>query len=150
VSRAGAAGTTQAFPLTAALEAAVAIYQQKPSFAKAYSFALVTGALFLFAWIGQAVFQWIEAGNEAAAHGETATAAQFLPRFLAATLENWQSEFLQLVWQAAGLALFYYWGSSQSRDGDERLEAKVDELLRQAGVDPASVTKDPVEIVSTP
>jgi hypothetical protein len=126
----------------------VAVYQQKPPFAKAYSFALVTGAMFLVAWAGQAVFQWIEAANEAQTHGEALTAADFLPQFLAATLENWQSEFLQLVWQAAGLALFYYWGSSQSRESDERLEAKIDELLRQNGVDPASVTKDPVETVA--
>jgi hypothetical protein len=52
-------------------------------------------------------------------------------------LENWQSEFLQLVWQAAGLALFYFWGSSQSRESDDRLEAKIDRLLTEQGIDPA-------------
>jgi len=54
-------------------------------------------------------------------------------------LENWQSEFLQLVWQAAGLALFYFWGSSQSKEGDERLEAKIDLLLRDRGIDPSKL-----------
>jgi hypothetical protein len=44
---------------------------------------------------------------------------------------------LQLVWQAAGLALFYFWGSSQSRESDDRLEAKVDRLLSEQGIDPA-------------
>jgi hypothetical protein len=103
--------------------------------------------MFLVAWAGQFVFQWIEVANETSQHGEVLTLTTFLPQFLSATLENWQSEFLQLVWQAAGLALFYYWGSSQSRESDERLEAKVDELLRQAGVDPASVNQDPVQDV---
>jgi hypothetical protein len=36
----------------------------------------------------------------------------------------WQSEFLQLVSQAVGLALFFFWGSSQSKEGNERIEAK--------------------------
>ena len=49
------------------------------------------------------------------------------------------------MWQAAGLALFYYWGSSQSRESDERLEAKVDALLRERGIEPAGVTDDPVQ-----
>jgi Domain of unknown function (DUF6766) len=31
------------------------------------------------------------------------------------TLENWQSEFLQLIWQVAGLALLLYVGSPKSK-----------------------------------
>lgn len=62
--------------------------------------------------------------------------ADFWPTFLAATFENWESEFLQLMWQAAGLAWFYHWGSSQSRESDDRINAKVDALLRRQGVDP--------------
>jgi hypothetical protein len=47
------------------------------------------------------------------------------------TLENWQSEFLQLLWQVAGLAFFLYLGSPQSREGDERKEEKLDAILRE-------------------
>jgi low affinity Fe/Cu permease len=50
------------------------------------------------------------------------------------TLENWQSEFLQLLWQVGGLAILLYVGSPQSKEGDDRLEAKIDEILRK--VDP--------------
>jgi len=50
------------------------------------------------------------------------------------TLENWQSEFLQLLWQVGGLALLLYVGSPQSKEGDDRMEAKIDEILRR--VDP--------------
>lgn len=110
---------------------------QRPRFFTAYSFGIVTGALFLLAWTGQLVFQMIEMRNDASAHGQTFTLAEFWPAFLSSTFENWQSEFLQLVWQAAGLALFFFWGSSQSKEGNERLEAKVDRLLREQGVDPA-------------
>jgi hypothetical protein len=122
----------------------MAIYQRRPRFTKAYSFALVTGAFFLVSWVGQFVFQLITVRNEAAEHGSSFALVQFWPQFLASTFENWQSEFLQLIWQAAGLALFYFWGSSQSREGDERIEAKIDRLLRERGVDPATVVDEPV------
>lgn len=120
------------------------VYQRKPRFVTAYSFALVTAVFFVVSWAGQLIFQLVAARNDAAEHGQTIALVQFWPEFLASTFENWQSEFLQLIWQAAGLAFFYFWGSSQSREGDERLEAKVDRLLRERGVDPADVTDDPV------
>lgn len=110
---------------------------KRPKFFTAYSFGIVTGGLFLLSWIGQLVFQMIETSNEAASHGEQLDLAQFWPAFFSSTFENWQSEFLQLVWQAAGLALFFFWGSSQSKEGNERIEAKIDRLLLAQGVDPA-------------
>jgi hypothetical protein len=108
----------------------------RPKFFTAYSFAIVTLTLFLLSWAGQFVFQLIEVRNDAAEHGQTFEWAQFWPQFFSATFENWQSEFLQLVWQAFGLAVFYFWGSSQSREGDDRLEAKVDALLKERNIDP--------------
>jgi hypothetical protein len=48
--------------------------------------------------------------------------------------ENWQSEFLQLIWQVVGLAYFLYVGSPSSKENDDRSEAKLDALIRlQAG-----------------
>ena len=80
--------------------------------------------------------------NEAEQHGQSFEWNQFFPQFFASTFENWQSEFLQLVWQAAGLALLFYWGSSQSKESDERIEAKLDRLLEERGVDPDEVTRE--------
>lgn len=112
--------------------------RDRPRFFTAYSFGIVTGGLFLLSWVGQFVFQLAQERNDAAAHGQVLAMADFWPAFLSSTFENWQSEFLQLVWQAAGLALFFFWGSSQSKEGDERLEAKVDALLAERGIDPAA------------
>jgi hypothetical protein len=109
----------------------------KPRFTKAYSFGLVTGLFFVLSWLAQFIFQMMSERNEAEQHGQVFTWSDFLPQFFSSTFENWQSEFLQLVWQAAGLAFFYFWGSSQSREGDDRLEAKVDRLLSEQGIDPA-------------
>ena len=67
-------------------------------------------------------------------------AAVLFAQFLASTFENWQSEFLQLVWQAVGLALLLFWGSSQSKESDERIEAKLDALLRDRGLDDREIS----------
>ena len=47
------------------------------------------------------------------------------------TMENWQSEFLQLIWQVVGLSILWYVGSSQSKEADDRLEEKIDLLTQR-------------------
>jgi hypothetical protein len=101
----------------------------------------VTGLFFLVSWSGQFVTQLMVESNEAQQHGQTFEWSQFLPQFFASTFENWQSEFLQLVWQAVGLALLFFWGSSQSKESDERVEATLDRLLEERGIDPQDVTR---------
>ena len=114
----------------------------KPRFTKAYGFALVTGLFFLLSWMGQFIAQLLEVRNDAQQHGEQFVWGEFWPQFFASTFENWQSEFLQLVWQATGLALLFYWGSSQSKESDERMEAKLDRLLEERGIDPDEITAE--------
>ena len=53
------------------------------------------------------------------------------------TFENWQSEFLQLLWQVVGLAYFLYVGSPSSKENDDRMEAKIDALIHLVGKDRA-------------
>jgi hypothetical protein len=109
---------------------------KKPAWHKAYSFGLITGALFLLSWTGQFIFQVVEVSNEAQEHGQSFAWSEFFPQFFASTFENWQSEFLQLLWQAAGLAFLYFWGSSQSKESDDRMERKLDALLRERDIEP--------------
>ncbi|MBZ2199072.1 DUF6766 family protein [Occultella gossypii] len=109
--------------------------RRRPGFFTAYSFGIITAGLFLVSWAAQFTFQLIEVRNDAAEHGQAFQWDQFWPQFLSSTFENWQSEFLQLLWQAAGLALFFFWGSSQSKESDDRLEAKLDRILELQGVD---------------
>jgi hypothetical protein len=45
----------------------------KPRFAKAYGFALVTGAFFLISWAGQFVAQIFVEQNEAEQHGQVSS-----------------------------------------------------------------------------
>jgi hypothetical protein len=112
---------------------------RKPRWHVAYSFGLITGALFLLSWIGQFIFQVAAVSNEARDHGQSFSWSEFFPQFFTSTFENWQSEFLQLVWQAAGLSFLYFWGSSQSKESDDRMERKLDALLRERNLDPDKV-----------
>jgi hypothetical protein len=114
----------------------------KPRFTKAYNFAIVTGLLFLLSWSGQFISQLVVERNEAELHHEAFQWADFIPQFLASTFENWQSEFLQLVWQAVGLALLLFWGSSQSKESDQRLEAKIDALLADRNLDARAISRE--------
>lgn len=56
-------------------------------------------------------------------------------------MENWQSEFLQLMWQVGGLSFLLYVGSPQSKEAEERLEAKIDVILNNVQNDSEQVKK---------
>jgi hypothetical protein len=100
---------------------------------RAYAYAWITLGLFAFSLAGHWLFGWFAYVDEQAAHGQTVEVSAYTVQMMRDTLENWQSEFLQLLWQVGGLAFFLYIGSPQSREGDERKEAKLDALLRQLG-----------------
>jgi hypothetical protein len=94
-----------------------------------YGFAWVTGGFFAISLIGHWVFGWFAYVNEQEAHKQPVVVSEFVVQLTRDTLENWQSEFLQLLWQVAGLALLLHVGSPQSKEGDDRVEAKIDALL---------------------
>lgn len=104
-----------------------------------YGYLWWTLGFFLLCIIGHWAFAWFAFVDEAETHREPVRVVAFLHQALRDTLENWQSEFLQLIWQVAGLAYLYYLGSPQSKDGDERLEAKVDALLSRLPDGPAII-----------
>lgn len=96
---------------------------------KRYGFFWVTGALFLISLTGHWVFGWYTYVNEQIAHQQPIEIGSYTVMMMRDTLENWQSEFLQLIWQVAGLALLLHVGSPQSKEGDDRMEAKIDAIL---------------------
>jgi hypothetical protein len=95
-----------------------------------YGYVWITLAFFLLSAAGHWIFGWFAYVNEQVAHGQPIDVSDYLINMGRDTLENWQSEFLQLIWQVAGLAYLLYVGSPQSKEGDERKEAKLDALLR--------------------
>lgn len=75
------------------------------------------------------MFAWFAFVSEQTSHGKEVLASDYLVEVLRDTLENWQSEFLQLMWQVAGLAYLFYLGSPQSKEGDDRKEEKLDAII---------------------
>jgi hypothetical protein len=103
---------------------------------KKYGYAWITIAFFLVSLGLHWLFGWNAFADEARQHGQMPDTAGYLNEMLRDTFENWQSEFLQLLWQVVGLAYFLYVGSPSSKENDDRMEAKMDALLRlHAGTD---------------
>ena len=111
-----------------------------------YSYAWITLAFFLISLLLHWYFGWDAFEDEARQHGEVPEVSQYLTQMARDTLENWQSEFLQLLWQVVGLASFLYSGSPSSKENDDRLEAKIDELMRiQAGDEQGQALIDEID-----
>jgi len=91
----------------------------------------ITLALFLVSLALHWYFGWNAYVSEQEAHGQAPEVSDYLQEMLRDTFENWQSEFLQLIWQVAGLSFLYYIGSPQSKEGEERTEEKLDYILRK-------------------
>ena len=100
---------------------------------KRYAYGWITAIFFLVSILGHWLFGWYAFVDEAQAHGQAPQVSAYLVEMGRDTLENWQSEFLQLIWQVVDLAYFLYIGSPASKENDDRLEAKIDELLKFAG-----------------
>jgi len=100
---------------------------------KKYGYAWVTLAFLLGSLLLHWYFGWASFVAEALEHGQTPVRTDYLNQMMRDTFENWQSEFLQLLWQVCGLAYFLYVGSPSSKENDDRVEAKVDALLIMQG-----------------
>jgi hypothetical protein len=97
---------------------------------RAYGYAWVTAGFFIISIMGHWLFGWFAYVNEQRAHNQPIEISEYTVQMGRDTLENWQSEFLQLLWQVGGLALLLHIGSPQSKEGDDRHEAKLDAILR--------------------
>ena len=99
-----------------------------------YGYAWVTLAFFVISIIGHWLFGWFSYTSEQLAHNQPIQFSEFVIQMTRDTLENWQSEFLQLLWQVGGLAILLHLGSPQSKESGDRVEDKIDAILRK--VDP--------------
>jgi len=100
---------------------------------KKYAYGWITLAFFAVSIGLHWLFGWFSFVEEARSHGEAAELTPYLMEMGRDTFENWQSEFLQLIWQVVGLAYFLYVGSPASKENDDRMEAKIDALLELVG-----------------
>jgi hypothetical protein len=106
---------------------------------KRYGYAWVTLGFFVITLVGHWLFGWFSYFSEQQAHAQPVQVSEYSIQMMRETLENWQSEFLQLLWQVGGLAFLLYVGSPQSKEGDDRMEAKIDAILQR--VDPENAER---------
>jgi hypothetical protein len=99
----------------------------------------VTLSFFLFSVLLHWIFGWQVFKQEQLAHGEPIVVGEYVSEMLRDTMENWQSEFLQLIWQVAGLAFLLYIGSPQSKEGEQRKEEKLDYIIKK--LDPENYSR---------
>jgi hypothetical protein len=76
-------------------------------------------------------FAWFAYAKEQIEHNQAIELNGYFNQTLRDTMENWQSEFLQLMWQVGGLSFLLYVGSPQSKESEQRLEKKLDAILQK-------------------
>jgi hypothetical protein len=111
---------------------------------KKYGFAWVTLGFLVISIIGHWVFGWFAYVDEQTTHNAPIEVSGYVVELLRQTFENWQSEFLQLLWQVVGLTILLYVGSPQSKESEDRSEAKLDAILRR--VDPEGADRTLADI----
>jgi hypothetical protein len=98
---------------------------------KYYGYFWVTLGLFIMSISLHWTFAWYSYIQEQIAHKQSIEFTDYFNQTFRDTMENWQSEFLQLIWQVAGLSILWYIGSAQSKEANDRLEEKVDLLIQK-------------------
>ena len=118
---------------------------KKKNILKDYAYAWITLAFFTVSIGLHWLFGWYAFVDEAREHGQTPEVRGWLIEMGRDTFENWQSEFLQLIWQVVGLAYFLYVGSPASKESDDRTEAKLDALIRLMSPDHGDKIVDEID-----
>ena len=101
-------------------------------------FGLGLGLMILFfaTWIAHFITEWQVYTDEQLTHGQDTSIGDFLSEFGQSTLENWQSEFLQLFAFVVLAALYVHKGSAESKDSDDRVEASLHRIEQHLGTLP--------------
>lgn len=97
--------------------------------------------LFFATWIAHAITQWQTYTDQQREHGQPVEMGDFFSEFGQSTLENWQSEFLQLFSFVVLAALYIHKGSAESKDSDEKMEASLRRIEEKLGTLPDDAPK---------
>ena len=100
---------------------------------KNFGLSIAFCVLFLVSWAAQAVTEWHRYASEQRMHGDAVVVTDYVIEFGQSTLENWQSEFLQLFSFVVLSAILIHHGSAESKDSDDRMEAKIDRIVEKLG-----------------
>ena len=105
---------------------------------KNFGLSLGFCALFFITWLAHGIAQWQHYTDEQRAHNEPVEVGDFVSDFSTSTLENWQSEFLQLFSFTIMAAVFIHKGSAESKDSADRMEAALKRIEEKLVTEPTS------------
>lgn len=106
-------------------------YRKKSTFWRNWGAVFILCAFFLASWAGQFVNQLTVQQQDSMEHGQQFKMEDFWPKFWATTLENWQSEWLQLATQAlliSGFAAVFFRKQDEEHYHTQRM---IDELRQE-------------------
>ena len=110
-----------------------------------FALGLILMFLFFATWVAHLIAEWQVFTDEQLAQGAEPQIGDFVTEFAKATLENWQSEFLQLFSFVVLAALYIHKGSAESKDGEENIEASLRRIEQHLGTLPPSAPTEPGE-----
>ena len=90
--------------------------------------------LFSSSWLLQTWTGWVDFVAEQEQHAQQAEVFGpdgYVWRWGEATMENWQSEFLQLFTFVVLTSFLIHRGSAESKDSDEQIQASLERIERQ-------------------
>ena len=114
-----------------------------------YALGWVLLGLFIIFWIGQTIVGWQEFVAEQREHGQIAEVfggSGYVWNWARTTLENWQSEMLQLFAMVALTSFLIFKGSPESKDGDDEMKqtlARLERRLEELSGNNPSLAEDP-------
>jgi len=73
----------------------------------------------------------VQLGNEQQEHQQPLEIGDFLWQFWTSTLENWQSEFLQLLTFVVLTSFLIHRNSPESKDSDEEMQRSLNRIERR-------------------
>ncbi|HVM08597.1 MAG TPA: DUF6766 family protein [Acidimicrobiales bacterium] len=108
----------------------------KGSHFKRWGAAYLMFGLFLASWAAQFFTQMAQVSNEAQQHGQQFSMTDFLPQFFSSTFENWQSEWLQLAFQAVVLLGMKHILFKADAEDMEEVQADLAQIKQHLGIPP--------------
>lgn len=98
-----------------------------------FALGIVLCILFFVSWATQSVAEWRKYVQDQRDHNKPVVAGEFVVVFGEATLQNWQSEFLEAFALVVFASTYIHHGSGESKDSQDRIEQKVDRLVEKLG-----------------
>ena len=121
---------------------------------RVYALGWVLLGLFIVFWIGQTIVRWQEFVAEQTEHGQIAEVfgdGGYVWNWARTTIENWQSEMLQLFAMVVLTSFLIFKGSAEPKDSDDEMKqtlARLERRLEALAGDKASLNGDTPQLTS--